>query len=62
LTCGFGAEIAARIAQEHFHHLDAPVRRVASLDTPVAYSPGLEEAILPNASDILDAVRETARY
>jgi 2-oxoisovalerate dehydrogenase E1 component len=62
LTCGFGAEIAARIAQEHFHHLDAPVRRVASLDTPVAYSPGLEEAILPNASDVLDAVRETARY
>jgi 2-oxoisovalerate dehydrogenase E1 component len=62
LTCGFGAEIAARIAQEHFHHLDAPVRRVASLDTPVAYSPGLEEAILPNASDILEAVRTTAQY
>ena len=62
LTCGFGAEIAARIAQDHFHHLDAPVRRVASLDTPVAYSPGLEEAILPNASDILAAVRETAQY
>jgi len=62
LTCGFGAEIAARIAQDHFHHLDAPVRRVASLDTPVAYCPDLEEAILPNASDILDAIRETARY
>jgi len=62
LTCGFGAEIAARIAQDHFHHLDAPVRRVASLDTPVAYCPDLEEEILPNASDILDAIRETARY
>jgi 2-oxoisovalerate dehydrogenase E1 component len=62
LTCGFGAEIAARIAQHHFHHLDAPVRRVASLDTPVAYCPDLEEAILPNASNILDAIRETARY
>ena len=62
LTCGFGAEIAARIAQDHFHHLDAPVRRVASLDTPVAYCPDLEEAILPNASNILDAIRETARY
>ena len=62
LTCGFGAEIAARIAQDHFHHLDAPVRRVASLDAPVAYCPDLEEVILPNASNILDAIRETARY
>jgi len=62
LTCGFGAEIAARIAQDHFHHLDAPVRRVASLDTPVAYCPDLEEVILPNASNILAAIRETARY
>jgi 2-oxoisovalerate dehydrogenase E1 component len=62
LTCGFGAEIAARIAQHHFHHLDAPVRRVASLDAPVAYCPDLEEVILPNASNILDAIRETARY
>jgi 2-oxoisovalerate dehydrogenase E1 component len=62
LTCGFGAEIAARIAQDHFHHLDAPVRRVASLDTPVAYCPDLEEVILPNASNILEAIRQTARY
>ncbi|MFO7695176.1 MAG: dehydrogenase E1 component subunit alpha/beta [Vicinamibacterales bacterium] len=62
LTCGFGAEIAARIAQDHFHHLDAPVRRVAALDTPVAYCPDLEEVILPNASNILEAIRETARY
>jgi 2-oxoisovalerate dehydrogenase E1 component len=62
LTCGFGAEIAARIAQEHFHHLDAPVRRVASLDVPVAYCPDLEEVILPNASNILEAIRQTARY
>jgi 2-oxoisovalerate dehydrogenase E1 component len=62
LTCGFGAEIAARIAQHHFHHLDAPVRRVAALDTPVAYCPDLEEVILPNASDILDVILETARY
>ncbi|MGE3704281.1 MAG: thiamine pyrophosphate-dependent enzyme [Vicinamibacterales bacterium] len=62
LTCGFGAEIAARIASDLFSYLDAPVRRVASLDTPVAYCPDLEEAILPQSSDILRAIRETATY
>jgi 2-oxoisovalerate dehydrogenase E1 component len=62
LTCGFGAELAARIAGELFEHLDAPVRRVAALDTPVAYHPDLEEAILPQSSDVLKAIRETARY
>jgi 2-oxoisovalerate dehydrogenase E1 component len=62
LTCGFGAEIAARIAQDHFQHLDAPVRRVASLDTPVAYCPDLEDVILPNAASVLAAIQETARY
>ncbi len=62
LTCGFGAELAARIADELFQDLDAPVRRVAALDTPVAYSPDLEEAILPQPSDILDAIRAIARF
>ena len=62
LTCGFGAEIAARVAQELFDLLDAPVRRVAALDTPVAYAPELEEAILPQPADILHAILETARY
>jgi 2-oxoisovalerate dehydrogenase E1 component len=62
LTCGFGAEIAARVADELFEYLDAPVKRVGALDTPVAYSPDLEEAILPQAADILDAVRATAQY
>jgi 2-oxoisovalerate dehydrogenase E1 component len=62
ITCGFGAEIAARIAGELFEHLDAPVRRVGALDVPVAYSPILEEAILPQTADILEAIRETARY
>jgi 2-oxoisovalerate dehydrogenase E1 component len=62
LTCGFGAELAARIAGDLFEQLDAPVRRVAALDTPVAYSPDLEEAILPQSSDILAAIVETAKY
>ena len=62
LTCGFGAELAARMADELFAHLDAPVRRVAALDVPVAYYPDLEEAILPQASDVLRAIQETARY
>jgi 2-oxoisovalerate dehydrogenase E1 component len=62
LTCGFGAELSARIGDELFAHLDAPVRRVAALDTPVAYSPDLEEAILPQPSDVLEAIRAVARY
>jgi 2-oxoisovalerate dehydrogenase E1 component len=62
LTCGFGAELAARIAGDLFPHLDAPVRRVAALDTPVAYYPDLEEAILPQSADILKAIKETAAY
>jgi 2-oxoisovalerate dehydrogenase E1 component len=62
LTCGFGAEIAARIAGELFEYLDAPVRRVAALDTPVAYSPELEDEILPQSADILAAIRDIASY
>jgi len=60
--CGFGAELGARIAGELFEHLDAPVRRVGALATPVAYCPDLEEAILPQSADVLKAIRETARY
>jgi len=62
LTCGFGAELAARIAGELFEHLDAPVRRVAALDTPVAYCPDLEEVILPQSADVLQAIKDIARY
>jgi 2-oxoisovalerate dehydrogenase E1 component len=62
LTCGFGAEIAARVSQELFEYLDAPVTRVASLDCPVAYAPVLEEAILPGSPDILKAIRQVVAY
>jgi 2-oxoisovalerate dehydrogenase E1 component len=62
LTCGFGAELAARVAGELFEYLDAPLARVAALDCPVAYSPDLEEVILPQSADVLEAVRATAGY
>jgi 2-oxoisovalerate dehydrogenase E1 component len=62
LTCGFGAEIAARISDELFDQLDAPIRRVAAMDCPVAYYPELEEVILPQSGDVLQAIREVARY
>ena len=62
LTCGFGAEIAARISDEFFEDLDAPVKRVASLDCPVAYAPILEEEILPGTKDVLQAIRALAAY
>jgi 2-oxoisovalerate dehydrogenase E1 component len=62
LTCGFGAEIAARIAGELFQYLDAPIRRVGALDAPVAYAPELEEAILPQTHDILNAIKDTVSY
>jgi 2-oxoisovalerate dehydrogenase E1 component len=58
LSWGFGAEIAARIADELFDKLDAPVKRVGALDTFVGYSPELEKAILPQAQNIEHALRE----
>ena len=62
LTCGFGAEIAARVSEELFEYLDAPVTRVAALDCPVAYAPVLEEQILPGSADVLRAIRTLASY
>ncbi len=62
LTAGFGAEIAARIGDELFEYLDAPVKRVAAMDCPVAYSPNLEETILPQSADVLAAIKHLAEY
>src|SRR5215210_4164538 len=62
LSWGYGAEIAARISDELFEYLDAPVRRVAALDTFVAYAPQLEDAILPQAADVARAITELYSY
>ena len=62
LSFGYGAEIAARIADELFEDLDAPVRRVAAKDTFVAYQPTLEDEILPQAEDLFRAMEELARF
>jgi len=62
LSWGYGAEIAAAIADECFPWLDAPVKRVASTDTFVGYAPSLEDAILPQIADFVKAYEEIARY
>ncbi|HYP51961.1 MAG TPA: alpha-ketoacid dehydrogenase subunit beta [Pyrinomonadaceae bacterium] len=61
-TGGIGGEIAATIAEEAFEWLDAPVVRLAATDTPVPYSPPLEEYHLPQLRDVLDAARKLAAY
>jgi 2-oxoisovalerate dehydrogenase E1 component len=62
LSWGYGAEIAARIADELFEHLDAPVRRLAAADTFVAYQPLLEDEILPQADDVYEALLKLAEF
>jgi 2-oxoisovalerate dehydrogenase E1 component len=62
LSFGYGAEIAARISDELFEHLDAPVRRVAAMDTFVAYAPQLEDVILPQVADVLNAITKLHGY
>ena len=61
-TGGFGAEIAATIAEEAFEDLDAPVKRLAAPDTPVPFSPPLEKAFIPQVEDVASALRELAAY
>jgi len=62
LSWGYGAEIAARIADELFDELDAPVKRVAAKDTFVAYQPILEDEILPQAEDLYQAMVQLAKH
>jgi len=62
LSWGLGSEIAARIADELFPWLDGPVRRVASMDTWVAYAPQLEDVILPQADNVLQAIEALAKF
>ena len=61
-TGGFGAEIAATIAEEVFEHLDAPPRRIAAPDTPVPFSPALEHAFIPQVADVVAGLRELVAY
>jgi len=61
-TGGIAGEIAALVTENAFEDLDGPIQRVTSLDTPVPYSPPLEEHFLPNASKVIAAARDLARY
>src|SRR3954466_15753434 len=61
-TGGFGAEIAATIAEEAFEDLDAPLKRVTAPDTPVPFAPVLEQAFLPQVDDVVKGLRELADY
>src|SRR2546421_7862207 len=61
-TGGFGAEIAATIAEEAFEALDAPLKRIAAPDTPVPFSPPLEKAFIPQVDTIAAGLRELAEY
>ncbi|CAN5310647.1 dehydrogenase E1 component subunit alpha/beta [soil metagenome] len=62
ISYGYGAEIAARISNELFEYLDAPVRRVGATDTFVAYAPQVEDFILPQSEDVEKAVLELMKY
>ena len=62
LTGGIGGEIAAIISENAFEYLDAPIKRVASIDTPVPYAPPLEDYFLPNTQKVLEALRKLVMY
>ena len=60
--CGLGAEIAARIADAGFDELDAPIVRIASMDTPVPFSPPLEKYFMPKVEDVVREARRLKSY
>ncbi|MEE8060766.1 MAG: transketolase C-terminal domain-containing protein, partial [Gemmatimonadales bacterium] len=62
LSWGYGAELAGRLADECFAWLDAPIKRVAAIDTFVAYAPQLEDVILPQVADLQAAIVEQAAF
>ena len=59
---GFAGELAALISEEAFDYLDGPIRRITAPDTPVPYSPPLEEFFLPKVSDVVRVARELYAY
>ncbi len=61
-TCAAGAQVAALIAEKGFEDLDGPVRRVATADVPIPFSPPLEQAVLPSVDRVREAIRELLEY
>jgi pyruvate/2-oxoglutarate/acetoin dehydrogenase E1 component len=61
-TCAAGAEVAALVAEHAFEDLDGPVRRIATPDCPIPFSPPLEQAVLPSVEKIKEAARELLSY
>ena len=61
-TCGFGAEVSARIVEEAFQYLDAPVKRVTGEDCPVPYCKDLEDEVLPQLQDLEAGIRDLANF
>jgi len=62
LTGGIGGEIAARLADEAFTYLEAPIKRITSPDAPVPFAPTLEEAFLPKTADVVRTARELMAF
>jgi pyruvate/2-oxoglutarate/acetoin dehydrogenase E1 component len=61
-TAGVGAEIAAVVAEEALDYLDAPIKRLAEPDTPIPFSPPLEQYVIPNERTIIEAVKEVVKH